>query len=149
MEHVHQGLADNGVQGDQDQHGYKAPQAAAAHGNAFLLVQLLHGLALPCLVVRVLALDLLHLGGEPGHLHHALLGLGGDGQEHELHQHGKQDQGHAVAVCQLVQQLHQVTERHLDNVGKTKSENHGLSSLFLEVTERGHRCPRGRTGGIC
>ena len=90
MEHIHNGLTDHGVQGQQQQHGHKAPQAAAAHGHALFLVQLLDGLVLAVGVVGIAALDVLHSGGQAGHLHHALLGLGGNGQQNQLHQQTQQ-----------------------------------------------------------
>ena len=117
MEHVHDGLPDYGIQRDQQQHGHEAPQAAAAHGDALFLIQLLNGLVLPVGVVGVAALDVLHSGGQTGHLHHALLGLGGNGQQHQLHQNSEEDQSHTIAVRQPVQQFHQVAEGHLNDVG--------------------------------
>ena len=120
MEHIHNGLPDYGIQRDQQQHGHKAPQAAAAHGYALFLVQLLDGLVLAVGVVGIAALDVLHSGGQAGHLHHALLGLCGNGQQNQLHQNCEQDQSHTVAVGQPVQQLHQVAEGHLDDIGNVE-----------------------------
>ena len=116
MEHIHNGLTDHGVQGQQQQHGHKAPQAAAAHGDALLLVKLLDGLVLPGGIVGIPALDVLGQGGQTGHLHHALLGLSGNGQQHQLHDNGEQHQGEAVVTGDPVQGLHQIAEGHLDDV---------------------------------
>ena len=120
MEHVHNGLTDHRIQRDQQQHGHEAPQAAAAHGDALLLVELLDGLVLSGGVVCVPALDVLSQGGQTGHLHHALFGLGGDRQQHQLHDNGEQHQGEAVVAGDPVQSLHQVAEGHLDDVRKVE-----------------------------
>lgn len=83
-QNVGQGLTDDGVQGNQNQHGDEAPQAAAGHGDTLLLIELLGQLLLLLGVVGVAALDILNLRGQTGHAHHALLGLGVDGGQNGL-----------------------------------------------------------------
>ena len=120
MKHIDNGLPDNGVKGNQQQHGHEAPQAAAAHGNALFLIKLLQSLVLAVGVVGIAALDILHSGSQPGHLHHALFGLGGDGQQHQLHNHGKQNQGRAVVSGKPVKQFHQIAEGNLNHIGNVE-----------------------------
>ena len=132
MEHVHQGLTHHGIQGDDDQHGHQAPQAAAAHGYALFLVHSLNGRVLALGIVGIAALDLLHPGLKAGHLHHALLGFGRHGQHHQLHDDGEQDQRDTIVVGKLIQPAHQIAEGDLDDISKGEQE-HGLSSLFFEV----------------
>ena len=120
VEHVHNGLTHNGVQRQQQQHGNKAPQAAAAHGNPLFPIQVLHGLILAGGIIGITALNFLQLGRQPGHFHHALFGFRGNGQEHQLHNNGKQNQREAVVIGQPIQSLHQVAEGHLDDVCNVK-----------------------------
>ena len=116
VEHVDNGLTHHGVQRDQQQHGHKAPQAAAAHGYALFSVELLHGLVLPVGIIGIAALNVLHSGGQAGHFHHALFGLGSDGQQHQLHQNGEQNQGHTVVTGDPIQKLHQVAKGNLNDI---------------------------------
>ena len=83
-------------------------------------LELADGLALLLLVVRIAALDLLDLGLDPGHLHHALLALGGDGQQSHLNADGEEDHGDAVVVGELVQLAHEPAEGDDDDVPKPK-----------------------------
>ena len=68
----------------------------------------------------VAALDLLHLGLETGHLHHALLALCGDGQQSHLDADGEEDHGDAVVIGDLVQPAHQPAEGDRDQIPKLK-----------------------------
>ena len=131
VEHIHNGLTHHGVQGQDHQHGQQAPQAAAAHGDALFFIKGLDGGILTLGIIGVAALDLLHLGLQPGHFHHAFLGLGRHGQQHQLHHDGKNDQGKAIAAGELIQPVQQVAEGHLNDIGNGERKEHGLSSLFF------------------
>ena len=126
-EHVHhlrgnvheigQGLADYGVQGDQQQHGDKAPQAAAGHAHALILVKLLDRLLILGLIAAgVLGLQLLQLGRQPGHFHGAFLALDAGRQQDHLQDNGENHQGHAIVGGQVVQPLQQIAKGHSDDV---------------------------------
>ena len=116
-QNVGDGLADDGKQGEENQQRDEAPQAAAAHGNPLFLVQLLHQFVLLQLVVGVASLNVLNPGGQTGHFHHALLGLGGDGQQNHLHQNGEQQHGNAVVLGGVVQDAQQPAEGHGNQIG--------------------------------
>ena len=116
MEHIGDGGTDDSKQGEQDQQGNKAPQAASAHGNALFFVQGLHGLVHFLLVAGVTVLDVLDLGGQPGHLHGGFLALGGNGMQDQLDQNGKDNQSKTVAVGKLIQPGQQVAEGNGDDV---------------------------------
>ena len=108
MEHVDDGLPDDGVKGQQHQKGQQAPQAAAGHGHAFLLVKLLDSRVHFLLIVGVLLPDEVHLGGKPGHFHGAFLTLGRGRHQHQLHQNGKENQGKSIAGGELIQPAQQI-----------------------------------------
>ena len=130
-EDVGDGLANNGVQGNQNQHGDEAPQAAAGHGHARVLIQLLGQLLLLLGVVGIAALDVLHLRGQAGHAHHALFRLGVDGGQDDLHRQTEDDQSDTVVVGGVVQQSQQPAKGNGDDVAELECENHWLSSLRI------------------
>ena len=101
---VGQGLADNGVQGEEDKHGQHAPKAAAHGVDLFPLVELLNLQIVLVPVIAVHFLELLHLAVEHVHLDHGPLGLDGQGEQNDLDQHGEENQGHAVVVKELVKE---------------------------------------------
>ena len=124
-QNVDDGLTDDGKQGEQNQHGNQTPQAAAeAHGSAFLPLQLLDGFVLLLLIVGILALDLLNAGLHTGHLHHALLGLGVDGQQNELDDDGEKNHGDTVIAGGLIQEAQQPAEGDGDDIGQVEREKH-------------------------
>ena len=109
-----QGGTDDIVQGDQDGERQEGPQAAGHGVDAFLGVQVGHFLLLPLLVVGEAGLDILDLALHPVHAQHALLALHLEGQDHQLHHQGEQDQRHAVGTGQAVEHSRQPGERHTD-----------------------------------
>ena len=113
---VGDGLADDGVQGQQDGQGQKAPQAPGHGADALLGVELLHLLRLLGLVVGVFLLDFLETAGHAAHAHHALLGLHLEGQHDELDDQGEENDGHAVGIGQVVEQPDQPGEGDTDKV---------------------------------
>ena len=50
--------------------------------------------------------------------------VGLNGEEHQLHHDGEQDQGNAVVGGKLVQNIQQITKGNGNNVGNVKCENH-------------------------
>ena len=132
---VTDGLTDHGKQRNQNQHGHQAPQAAAAaHGCAFFLLQLLDGLILLLLIICVFTLNFLNTGLKTGHLHHALFALCGDGQQNQLHDDRKEDHGHTIVTQQAVKLIQQPAEGNGDQVGEFKCQKHRhTSSLVVMV----------------
>ena len=116
-QNIGDGLTYHSQQGPQDQQGNQAPQAAAAHGSALIPVELLNQFVLLLGIIGIPGLNLLNPGGQAGHLHHALLALGIDGQKHHLNQNGKQDHGNAVVAGQLIQEAQQIAKGNGDDVG--------------------------------
>ena len=113
---VGDGLADDGVQSQQDGEGEQAPQAPGHGVDPLLGVELLHFLGLFGLVVGVLFLDLLHPAGHAAHAHHALLGFHLEGQHDELDDQRKEDDGHAVGARQVIEEPDQPREGDTDIV---------------------------------
>ena len=106
--HAAQGLADDGVQRDQDGEGNQRPEAAGHGVDALFLVQLLH-LGVELLLVALMPLlQLLNLGLEAGGAHHALLALGHEGSHDEVDGQGEKDQCQAVVAGQVVEPDHQL-----------------------------------------
>ena len=129
---VSDGFTDNGEQGEQDQQGNKAPQTAAhTHGSALFLLQLLNFFILLLLVMGISSLDILDAGLQTGHLHHALLGLGVDGSQHQLHNQSKQNHGKTVVAGQVVQNAQQPAKRHGNQIGQFKCKKHFVSSFMV------------------
>ena len=118
VEHILDGLTDNGVQGNQNQQRQQAPQAATAQRNTGFLVKNLDSGILLYLVIGILSLNCLNLRGQAGHLHGALLALGGSRVQNELNQNGEQNQRHTIVGGQLIQPGQQVTEGYLNKVPK-------------------------------
>ena len=113
---VGDGLADDGVQGQQNGEGQQAPQAAGHGVDPLLGVELLHLLGLLGLVVGVFLLDFLKPAGHAAHAHHALLGLHLEGQHNQLDHQGKEDDGHGVGARQVIKEPDQPGEGDTDNV---------------------------------
>ena len=113
---VEQRLADDGIQGQQDQNGKEGPQTPAHGVDLLPLIEALdlHIVALP--VLAVLLLQLLHLAGEQVHLDHTLFALDGQGEEDDLDNQCKKDQGNTVAVGKAVKKVQQPAERGQDVV---------------------------------
>ena len=128
-QNIGDGLTDNGVQRNQNQHGNEAPQAATGHGHAFVLIQLLGQLILLLGVVGVAALNVLNLGGQTGHTHHALFRFGVDGGQNGLHRQSKDNQGNTIVVGCVVQKRQQPAKGNGDDVAEFECKNHWLSSL--------------------
>ena len=116
-QNIGDGLTYHSQQGPQDQQGNQAPQAAAAHGSALIPVELLNQFVLLLGIIGIPGLNFLNPGGQAGHLHHALLALGINGQKHHLNQNGKQDHGNAVVAGQLIQEAQQIAKGNGDDVG--------------------------------
>ena len=123
---------DDIVQGDQDREGDHGPQAAGHGVDAFLGIQLRHGLLLLLLVIGVAGLDIVELALHTVHAQHALLALELEGQQHQLHHQGKQDQGHAIGPGPAVEQPGQEGKGHTDIVSELCK--HGVvTSVFCWV----------------
>ena len=122
---------DDIVQGDQDGEGQEGPQAAGHGVDALLGVQVGHLLLLPLLVVGVAGLDILDLALHPVHAQHALLALHLEGQDHQLHHQGEEDQRHAVGTGQAVEHSRQPCERHTDVISDLCKHVFFLRRLLL------------------
>jgi hypothetical protein len=110
-QHVLNGITKHIVKGQQDQHGQQAPQAAATtHGCAFFLLQFLNGFILLLLIVGVFFLNRLDLGLQARHFHGAFFALCGHGQQNQLHDHGKKDDGKAVVSNGVIQEIQQLAK---------------------------------------
>ena len=127
--HVLQRLADDGVQGQQNEQGEHGPQAAPHGIDVLLGVELLDLLVIPGLVLAVLLLEFLHFPREHVHLDHAPLSLQGQGEQNELHHQGEEDEGHTVAVEEVVEEHQQPGEGRHDVIGEI--HGHGLHFLWL------------------
>ena len=112
------GLAHNGIKGQQNRQRQEAPEAAAHGVDTLFCIELLHLLLHLHLIVGVLLLDLLDFAIHPVHAHHALLGFHLEGQHNELQHHGKEDDGHAVRAGQCVKQADQPGKRDTNNVSE-------------------------------
>ena len=122
---------DDIVQGDQDGERQEGPQAAGHGVDALFGVQVGHLLLLPLLVVGVAGLDILDLALHPVHAQHALLALHLEGQDHQLHHQGEEDQGHAVGTGQAVEDSRQPCERHTDIISDLCKHVFFLRRLLL------------------
>ena len=112
MQHIYNGLTNDLVQREDDQQGEHAPEAAtAACGGTMLILDLLNGFPLLLGIICIFFLSCLNQRLDPGHLHHALLALSGDGQQHNAHDHSKDDQSKTVVGGKLVQKVQQIAER--------------------------------------
>ena len=76
-------------------------------------------------------LDELDLGRQPAHLHHAALAAHSGVQQYQLQNDSEQDQRSAVAVGELIKQVHDPAEGDLDQIPNTGNlcENHSKYSL--------------------
>ena len=105
--HACQRLADNAVKSDQDREGDQRPEAARHGVDALFAVELLHlGIEL-LLISLVAALQLLDLGLQACGPHHALLALGHERSQDQVHCKRKEDDRTAIVPCQIVQPDHQ------------------------------------------
>ena len=129
---VPHGHADDVVQGDQDGEGNEEPQAAGHGVDAFLGIQLRHGLLLLLLVVGIAGLDVVELALHAVHAQHALLALELEGQQHQLHHQGKQDQGHAIGPGPAVEQPGQEGKGNADIISE-RCKHGVVTSVFCWV----------------
>ena len=120
MEHPVQRLSDHIEQGEDDQQGDQRPQAACAHGYALCLIQCAHLFTQLVLILLILFLQILDLRLKPGHFHGVFLALCGHGRQDQTDQDGEQDQREAVAVCELIQKIDQITKGDLDQISDSK-----------------------------
>ena len=110
VHHIDHGLADDLIQGNQNQQRNEGPEAAAGGGDAFFFVEL-HDLHLIfCFIVAVLGFQSLDPGGHTGHLHHAFLALGADRQQNQFDGDAEEDQGQAVIAGEVVKKLQHIAE---------------------------------------
>ena len=105
------GQTDDIVQEDHDRQRDQAPQTSAHGVDPLVCIELLQLLLVLHLVVGVLLLQLLLLVRQTAHTDHTLLALHLEGQHHQLHHQGEEDQGHAVGPGEAVEQAHQPSER--------------------------------------
>ena len=115
---VAQGGTDDVVQGDEDGERDEGPQAAGHGVHTLAGVEVGHLLLLLFLVVGIPRLDILDLTLHAIHAQHALLALELEGQQHQLHHQGEQDQRHAVGARPGVEQAGQPRERYADVVSE-------------------------------
>ena len=113
---VGDGLAQDGVQRDQDGQGQEAPETAGHGVDPLFGVELLHFLAQLRLVVGVLLLQLLHPPGHTVHADHALLRFQLEGKHQELDHQREEDDGHAVGTGHVVEQPQQPGEGDTNDV---------------------------------
>ena len=137
VHHVGDRLTDDVIQRQHDQQRDKRPQAAAAHRNALVLVELGKRDLIFLLVVAVFFFERLGHRGQTRHLEHALLALDAHRQKHELDDQGKQDQRHAIVVGEAVKPVEQVAEGDADNVGNAHFVLRGVERS-LGGLRRGH-----------
>ena len=128
--HVVDGLPDDGVEDHQDDQGDEGPQAAAHGVDLLLLIELLHFQVVSLPVLAVLLLQLLHLTGQDVHLDHAALALQGEGEEHHLDHHGKEDQSQSIAAAEVIKQLKQPGKGGEDNF-HLRASKRSLSCRFV------------------
>ncbi|MPM21083.1 hypothetical protein SDC9_67526 [bioreactor metagenome] len=108
------GLADNGVQRDEEEHGQHAPQAAAHGADPLLGIQLLRLLLLLCRVIGVFFLNLLHLSAHAVHADHALFALHLERQQHQLDDQREENQGQTIGAGHIVKQPQKGGKRDTD-----------------------------------
>lgn len=87
--------------------GQEGPQTAGHGVHALLGVEVGHLLLLALLIISVAGLDVLHLALHTVHAQHALLTLQLEGQDHQLHHQGEQDQRQAVGPGEGIEQAGQ------------------------------------------
>ena len=145
--------ADDVVQGDEDGEGDERPQAAGHRVHTLARVELCHLLLLALAVVGEAGLDILDLALHPVHAEHALLALELEGQQHELHHEGKEDQRNAVGARPTVEQAGQPRERHTDIISELCKHgviylrylSWGKTRCFFKGRGRTRPCGRGGT----
>ena len=115
---VAQGLTDDGVQGDKDGEGQEGPQTAGHGIHALPGIQVRHLRLLTLLVVGVAGLDLLDLALHTAHAQHTLFALELEGQDHQLHHQGEEDQRQAVRPGQRIKHTGQPGEGHTDVISE-------------------------------
>ena len=125
---VGDGHADDGVQGQQNEHGQKGPETAAGGVDAGLLIELGHLLLVLLLIFRVSLLQLRLLAGETAHADHAALGLHLEGQHHQGDQQAEEDDGQTVGPGGGVQPAQQGGKGHAHKLAKGTKHNSYCSS---------------------
>ena len=120
MEHIHQRLPDDSIKREEQQQRQQTPEAAAHHADAFILIKLLDFCLSLLGIIFVFLLNGLGQGGKAAHFHHALFALGAGRQQNQLHKQSKQDEGHTIIGCELIEKVHQVTKGHPDEISNTE-----------------------------
>ena len=120
VHHILDRLADDLVQWDDHDQGDQRPQAAAGHGNVFVLIELLDRFLIGFFVISVFELQQLDLRRDTRHFHHALLALGTGRIKNQLQDQGEQDEGQAVVCCPVVQPLQHIAKWDFDNIPKAE-----------------------------
>ena len=111
---VGDGLADDGIQRDEDGERNKRPEAAGHGVDALFAVELLHLLIELLGVAFMAALKLLKLGLDTGLAHHALLALGHERGKDKVDDQCEEDDGDSVVASKLIELDHQPCKRFSD-----------------------------------
>ena len=112
--HTGDGLADDGIQRDENGERNKRPEAAGHGVDALFAVELLHLLIELLGVAFMAALKLLKLGLDTGLAHHALLALGHERGKDKVDDQCEEDDGDAVVASKLIELDHQPCKRFSD-----------------------------------
>ena len=127
---VPQGHADDVIQRNQNGEGQEGPEAAAHGVDALPGVQVGHFLVLLLLIVGVAHLDVLDFALHAVHPQHALLALELEGQNHDFHHQGEQNQRQTVGAGDAVKQARQPCEGNTDIVSEL-CEHNGIPPCFF------------------
>ena len=120
------------VEREEDRDLHDDRQAARQGRNLLLLVELHHGFLLLRAVVGEALLDRHHLGLQLLHLAHGRVGLVGQREEDELHDHGREQDGDAEIADPLLQVVDQPEHRLGDEVEPTPVD-HQVEALDARI----------------
>ena len=108
--HLAQRLTDDGIEREQERERDQRPETAGHGADALFLIELHRLLLQTLLVLGVLLLQSLHFRVESGGAHHALLALGHEGEENDVHQDAEENDGNAIILRKLIEELQRPSE---------------------------------------